>query len=150
MSSNQEFKSFPCSLFAVDISLQNATIFVNFPFLLPLLEFFTTPSSDLYHQRQRQATIASQTSFDAPPVRVLGPATGDGDGPLHKLESEVITTTGTSSQVDAAPLPSQGSQMKVSVHGVVKEPDIVLLSDATIIDSEALIVQVSRYKLKLN
>lgn len=64
--------------------------------------------------------------------------------PLQRLESEVITATAALSQVDAAPLPSQGSQMKISVHGVVKEPDIVLLSDATKKDSEALIVQVSR------
>ena len=135
-------------MFSVDISLQNATIFVNFPFILPLLEFFTNPSSDLYEPRQHQATIASQTSFDAPPGRVLFTTTGDGDVPLHRLESEVVNTTGALSQVDAAPLPSQGSQMKISVHGVVKEPDIVLLSDATRKDSEALIVQVSRKQNK--
>ena len=129
--------------------MQNATIFVNFPFILPLLEFFTDPSSDLYERRQRQATIASQTSFDAPPGRVLSPATGNGDVPLDRLESEVITPIGNRSQVDAAPLPSQGSQTKISVHGVVKEPDIVLLSDATRKDSEALIVQVGRNNFNL-
>lgn len=130
---------------SVDISLQNATIFVNFPFILPLLEFFTSPSSDLYDQRQRrQFTIASQTSFDATRGRVLSPATGNGDVPFHRRESEVITATEALSQVDAAPLASQGSPMKISVHGVVKESDIVLLSDASRKDSEALIVQVRR------
>lgn len=142
----QEVKGFCCSLFSVDISLQNATIFVNFPFLLPLLEFFATPSSDLYERRQGQATIASQTSFDATPGRVPGPATAYGDVSLHRLESEVISVAGVLSQVDAAPLPSQGSQMKISVHGVVKESDIVLLSDSTRKDSEALIVQVGILK----
>lgn len=128
---------------SVDISLQNATIFVNFPFILPLLEFFTSPSSDLYDQRQRrQFTIASQTSFDATRGRALSPATGD--VPFHRSESEVITATEALSQVDAAPSASQGSPMKISVHGVVKESDIVLLSDASRRDSEALIVQVRR------
>ena len=128
----------------MDISLQNATIFVNFPFILPLLEFFTSPSSDLNEQRQRQFTIASQTSFDAPSGRAFSPATGNGDVPFHRLESEVITASEALSHVDAAPLASQGSQMKISVHGVVKESDIVLLSDASRKDSEALIVQVRR------
>jgi len=96
----------------------------------------------LYERRQRQATIASQTSFDATP----GPATAYGDVPLHRLESEVTSAAGALSQVDAAPSPSQGSQMKISVHGVVKESDIVLLSDATRKDSEALIVQVGILK----
>ncbi len=132
-----------CSLFAVDISLQNATIFVNFPFLLPLLEFFTAQPSDLHNQQQHHVTTASQTSLDTAPVRVSDPAIGDEDGTLHRLESKIIAATRTFSQVDAAPLPAQGSQMKISVHGVVKEPDIVLLSDATRRDSEALIVQVS-------
>ena len=131
-------------IFSVDISLQNATIFANFPFILPLLEFFTSPSSNSYQRRQGQFTIASQTSFDASPGRVFGSATGNGDVPFHRLESEVITATEALSQVDAAPLASQGSQMKISVHGVVKESDIVLLSDASRKDSEALIVQVRR------
>lgn len=115
---------------------------MNFPFILPLLEFFTAPSSDLYEREQRQTTIASQTSFVTSPGRVLDP--GNGDVPLHWLESEVITATGALNQVDAATLRSQGTQMKISVHGVVKEPDIILMSDATKKDSEALIVQVSR------
>lgn len=130
--------------FLVDISLQNATIFVNFPFILPLLEFFTYPSSNLYEQRQGQFTIASQTSFGASPGRILGPTTGNGYVPFHRPESEVITATKALSQVDAAPLASQGSHMKISLHGVVKESDIVLLSDASRKDSEALIVQVRR------
>ncbi|KAL9969256.1 hypothetical protein ACROYT_G021452 [Oculina patagonica] len=135
------FCQLPSGEMKVDISLQNATIFVNFPFLLPLLEFFTTQTSDLHNQQQHHVTTASQTSLDTAPVRVSDPAIGDGDGTLHRLESKVIAATRTFSQVDAAPLPAQGSQMKISVHGVVKEPDIVLLSDATRSDSEALIVQ---------
>ena len=135
-----------CSLLAVDISLQNATIFVNFPFLLPLLEFFTAPPSEVHHQQQRQVTTASQTSFGTAPVRVPDSAGEDSDWPLQRLESTVSAVARTFSQVDASPSPPHGSQMKISVHGVVKEPDIVLLSDATRRDSEALIVQVSKNK----
>ena len=125
-------------LFAVDISLQNATIFVNFPFLLPLLEFFTTPPPDLSKQRQR-TTTASQTSLDAAPVSILDPE--GRDVPRHQSRS--ITAPEHVSQVDAATVSGQATEMKIFVHGVVKEPDIVLLSDATRADSEALIVQVS-------
>ena len=129
---------------AVDISLQNATIFVNFPFLLPLLEFFTAPPSDVHHQQQRQVTTATQTSLGAAHIRVPDSAGEDSEWPLQRLESTVSAVARTFSQVDAAPLPPQGSQIKISVHGVVREPDIVLLSDATRRDSEALIVQVSK------
>jgi len=125
-------------LFAVDISLQNATIFVNFPFLLPLLEFFTTPPPDLSKQRQR-TTTASQTSLHAAPISILD--TEGRDVPRHP--SRGITASKPVSQVDAAVVSGQVIQMKIFVHGVVKEPDIVLLSDATRADSEALIVQVS-------
>ena len=125
-------------LFAVDISLQNATIFVNFPFLLPLLEFFTTTPPELSKQRQR-TTTASQTSLDAAPVSILDPE--GRDVPRHP--SRGITAPERVSQVDAAAVSGQVTQMKIFVHGVVKEPDIVLLSDATRGDSEALIVQVS-------
>ena len=58
-------------------------------------------------------------------------------------EGRVIAAPEPLSQVDAASGLGQSTQMKISVHGVVKEPDIVLLSDATRGDSEALIVQVS-------
>ena len=49
--------------FAVDISLQNATIFVNFPFLFRLLEFFTSPTPAIQKQHDL-VTTASQTSLD--------------------------------------------------------------------------------------
>ena len=134
-------------LFAVHISLQNATIFVNFPFLLPLLEFFTTPPSDLYHPRQPQVTTASQTFLDAPPAAGDPEAAREErDVPIHKTESRDVTAAETFSQVDAAASPTQATQMKIFVHGVVKDPDIVLLSDATNRESEALIVQVTRFR----
>ena len=47
------------------------------------------------------------------------------------------------SEVDAA-TESLSSDVKITVHCVVKEPDIVFLSDASRKDSEALIVQVRR------
>ena len=136
-----------CCLFTVDVTLQNATIFLNVPFLLPLLEFFTAPPSAVHHQQQ-VTTTASQTSLDALPVQVLDPAREGRDVPVYKPASNV-TATETFSQVDAAALSSEGTQMKIFVHGLVKEPDIVLLCDATKRDSEALILQVSAYKVML-
>lgn len=115
---------------AVDISLQNATIFVNLPFLLPLLEYFTAPPPD--NQLQR-VTTASQTFLDAAPV--------SGDVTRFQLRGGVDSEPEPFSQVDGG----LSYQMKISVHGLVKEPDIVLLSDATREDSEALIVQVSPF-----
>ena len=126
----------------MDISLQNATIFVNFPFLLPLLEFFTAPPRDLNKQRRRVAA-ASQTSLDAPCVDGVGSEIEGRDAPRHPPVGRVTSAAEPVSQVDAAALSGQTPQMKIFVHGVVKDPDIVLLSDATRGDSEALIVQVS-------
>ena len=108
--------------------------------MLPLLEFFTAPPPDLNKQSQKIST-ASQTFLDAAPVSVS--EIEGRDVPRPQPEGRVIDAPETLSQVDAAPGFGQSTQMKISVHGVVKEPDIVLLSDATRGDSEALIVQVS-------
>ena len=120
--------------------MKNATIFVNFPFLLPLLEFFTAPPPDLNKQSQ-QITTASQTFLNAAPVSVSEVEGRDVTSPPP--EGRAIGAPEPLSQVDAASGLGQSTQMKISVHGVVKEPDIVFLSDATRGDSEALIVQVS-------
>ena len=127
--------------FAVDISLQNATIFVNFPFLFRLLEFFTSPTPAI--QKQHLVTTASQTSLDTfVPPNAISTGTEVTDVPTREQERGGIRRPEAVSQVDAAVTSSQAS-LKIVAHGVVKDPDIVLLSDATNKDSEALIVQVS-------
>ena len=128
--------------FAVDISLQNATIFVNFPFLFRLLEFFTSPTPAIQKQHDL-VTTASQTSLDTfVPPNVISTGTEVTDVPTREQDRGGISRPEAVSQVDAAVTSSQAS-LKIVAHGVVKDPDIVLLSDATNKDSEALIVQVS-------
>ena len=128
--------------FAVDISLQNATIFVNFPFLFRLLEFFTSPTPAIQKQHDL-VTTASQTSLDNfVPPNAMSTGTEVTDVPRREQERGGIRRPEAVSQVDAAVTSSQAS-LKIVAHGVVKDPDIVLLSDATNKDSEALIVQVS-------
>ena len=128
--------------FAVDISLQNATIFVNFPFLFRLLEFFTSPTPAIQKQHDL-VTTASQTSLDTfVPPNAISTGTEVTDVPTREQDRGGISRPEAVSQVDAAVTSSQAS-LKIVAHGVVKDPDIVLLSDATNKDSEALIVQVS-------
>ena len=128
--------------FAVDISLQNATIFVNFPFLFRLLEFFTSPTPAIQKQHDL-VTTASQTSLDNfVPPNAMSTGTEVTDVPTREQDRGGISRSGAVSQVDAAVTSSQAN-LKIVAHGVVKDPDIVLLSDATNKDSEALIVQVS-------
>ena len=128
--------------FAVDISLQNATIFVNFPFLFRLLEFFTSPTPAIQKQHD-VVTTASQTSLDTfVPPNAISTGTEVTDVPTREQDRGGISRPEAVSQVDAAVTSSQAS-LKIVAHGVVKDPDIVLLSDATNKDSEALIVQVS-------
>ena len=128
--------------FAVDISLQNATIFVNFPFLFRLLEFFTSPTPAIQKQHDL-VTTASQTSLDTfVPPNAISTGTEVTDVPTREEDRGGISRPEAVSQVDAAVTSSQAS-LKIVAHGVVKDPDIVLLSDATNKDSEALIVQVS-------
>ena len=128
--------------FAVDISLQNATIFVNFPFLFRLLEFFTSPTPAIQKQHDL-VTTASQTSLDNfVPLNAINTGTEVRDAPTREQERGGISRPEAVSQVDAAVTSSQAN-LKIVAHGVVKDPDIVLLSDATNKDSEALIVQVS-------
>ena len=128
--------------FAVDISLQNATIFVNFPFLFRLLEFFTSPTPAIQKQHDL-VTTASQTSLDNfVPPNAINTGTEVRDAPTREQERGGISRPEAVSQVDAAVTSSQAN-LKIVAHGVVKDPDIVLLSDATNKDSEALIVQVS-------
>ena len=128
--------------FAVDISLQNATIFVNFPFLFRLLEFFTSPTPAIQKQHDL-VTTASQTSLDNfVPPNAISTGTEVTDVPRREQDRGGISRPEAVSQVDAAVTSSQAS-LKIVAHGVVKDPDIVLLSDATNKDSEALIVQVS-------
>ena len=128
--------------FAVDISLQNATIFVNFPFLFRLLEFFTSPTPAIQKQHDL-VTTASQTSLDTfLPPNAISTGTEVTDVPTREQDRGGISRPEAVSQVDAAVTSSQAS-LKIVAHGVVKDPDIVLLSDATNKDSEALIVQVS-------
>ena len=128
--------------FAVDISLQNATIFVNFPFLFHLLEFFTSPTPAIQKQHDL-VTTASQTSLDTfVPPNAISTGTEVTDVPTREQDRGGISRPEAVSQVDAAVTSSQAS-LKIVAHGVVKDPDIVLLSDATNKDSEALIVQVS-------
>ena len=128
--------------FAVDISLQNATIFVNFPFLFRLLEFFTSPTPAIQKQHDL-VTTASQTSLDTfVPPNARSTGTEVTDVPTREQDRGGISRPEAVSQVDAAVTSSQAS-LKIVAHGVVKDPDIVLLSDATNKDSEALIVQVS-------
>ena len=128
--------------FAVDISLQNATIFVNFPFLFRLLEFFTSPTPAIQKQHDL-VTKASQTSLDTfVPANAISTGTEVTDVPTREQDRGGISRPEAVSQVDAAVTSSQAS-LKIVAHGVVKDPDIVLLSDATNKDSEALIVQVS-------
>ena len=128
--------------FAVDISLQNATIFVNFPFLFRLLEFFTSPTPAIQKQHDL-VTTASQTSLDNfVPPNAMSTGTEVTYVPRREQERGGIRRPEAVSQVDAAVASSQAS-LKIVAHGVVKDPDIVLLSDATNKDSEALIVQVS-------
>ncbi|XP_068698299.1 intermembrane lipid transfer protein VPS13C-like isoform X1 [Montipora foliosa] len=119
----------------VDILLQNATIFVNFPFLLPLLEFFAAPPQDsskivprtaTASQTNRETALGSVSEIEGPYV----PQAGDGVDYAPEFISEVDAAT-----------ESLSSDMKITVHCVVKEPDIVFLSDASRKDSEALIVQ---------
>ena len=127
--------------FAVDISLQNATIFVNFPFLFRLLEFFTSPTPAIQKQHDL-VTTASQTSLDNfVPPNAISTGTEVTDVPRREQDRGGISRPEAVSQVDAAVTSSQAS-LKIVAHGVVKDPDIVLLSDATNKDSEALIVQV--------
>lgn len=128
--------------FAVDISLQNATIFVNFPFLFRLLEFFTSPTPAIQKQHDL-VTTASQTSLDTfVPPNAISTGTEVTDVPTREQDRGGISRPEAVSQVDAAVTSSQAS-LKIVAHGVVKDPDIVLFSDATNKDSEALIVQVS-------
>ena len=128
--------------FAVDISLQNATIFVNFPFLFRLLEFFTSPTPAIQKQHDL-VTTASQTSLDTfVPPNAISTGTEVTDVPTREQDRGGISRPEAVSQVDAAVTSSEAS-LKIVAHGVVKDPDIVLLSDATNKDSEALIVQVS-------
>ena len=128
--------------FAVDISLQNATIFVNFPFLFRLLEFFTSPTPAIQKQHDL-VTTASQTSLDTfVPPNAISTGTEVTDVPTREQDRGGISRPEAVSQVDAAVTSSQAS-LKIVAHGVVKDPDIVLLSDATNKDNEALIVQVS-------
>ena len=128
--------------FAVDISLQNATIFVNFPFLFRLLEFFTSPTPAIQKQHDL-VTTASQTSLDNfVPPNAISTGTEVRDVPTREQDRGGISRPEAVSQVDAAVTSSQAS-LKIVAHGFVKDPDIVLLSDATNKDSEALIVQVS-------
>ena len=130
------------SSFAVQVSLQNATIFVNFSFLFLLLEFITIPPSDVNHPREPQVSVVSQTSLDASGVRDPETPREGRDAQIHRTESGDVTSTDAPSQVDAAASPTQETQLKIVVHGVVEDPNIVLLSDATNKESEALIVQV--------
>ena len=130
------------SSFSVQVSLQNATIFVNFPFLFLLLEFITIPPSDVNHPREPQVSVVSQTSLDASGVRDPETPREGRDAQIHRTESGDVTSTDAPSQVDAAASPTQETQLKIVVHGVVEDPNIVLLSDATNKESEALIVQV--------
>lgn len=128
--------------FAVDISLQNAAIFVNFPFLFRLLEFLTSPTPAIQKQHDL-VTTASQTSLDNfVPPNAMSTGMEVTDVPTREQDRGGISRPEAVSQVDAAVTSSQAS-LKIVAHGVVKDPDIVLLSDATNKDSEALIVQVS-------
>lgn len=125
-------------LFTVDITLQNAAIFVNFPFLFPLLDFFVTPPEDASENVRRIATT-SQTDRSGAYASVF-----EVEGPyLPDTEERLQDAVDLISEVDAATLAGP-SGLEITVHCVVKEPDIFLLSDATKKDSEALIVQVSK------
>lgn len=141
------FFSFPFlfSSFSVQVSLQNATIFVNFPFLFLLLEFITIPPSDVNHPREPQVSVVSQTSLDASGVRDPETPREGRDAQIHRTESGDATSTYAPNQVDAVASPTQETQLKIVVHGVVEDPNIVLLSDATNKESEALIVQVTGF-----
>ena len=97
------------------------------------------------NKEHQQETAASQTSLDAVPVCAVGTKGEDMDIARPWPEERGTRAQEPLSQVDAATVSSQVAQMKIFVHGVVKEPDIILLSDATRGDSEAFIVQVSVY-----
>ena len=132
------FVSFP-----VDITLQNAAIFVNFPFLFSLLDFFVSPPQGASENVQRIAT-ASQTDRPAAFVSV-----SEVEGPyLPHTEERLLDAVDFISEVDAGMLEAP-SGLKIKAHCVVKEPEIFFLSDATKKDSEALIVQVSKQTLHL-
>ena len=126
--------------FTVDITLQNAAIFVNFPFLFSLLEFFVSPPQGASENVQRIAT-ASQTDRPVSVSEVEGPY-------LPHTEERLQDAVDYISEVDAAMLEAP-SGLKIKARCLVKEPEIFFLSDATKKDSEALIVQVSKQTLHL-
>ena len=74
------------------------------------------------------------------PPNAISTGTEVTDVPRREQDRGGISRPEAVSQVDAAVTSSQAS-LKIVAHGVVKDPDIVLLSDATNKDSEALIVQ---------
>ena len=135
----------------MDFTLQNATIFLSFPFIWPLLEFFTAPPAKK-NQLNLQITSASQTSLDGAIVSEEtdskkrdseGKDSRDIPNPFSGRGSFQVSQEATNQEEAASPQ-AEKAPFHIFVHGVVKQPNIILLSDATRKDSEALIVQVSK------
>ncbi|XP_048577905.1 intermembrane lipid transfer protein VPS13A-like isoform X2 [Nematostella vectensis] len=123
----------------VVLQLQSASIFVNFPFIWPLLEFFTPVLQDEEKVDDDQFVSAaeSQASLDAPPTSYDVTSPVD----LSRETSNFTTASSFRKRAPAVKVPTTAPPFNLTVKGTVKQPDIVLLANPLDKNSEAIIVQ---------